>query len=130
MVSARSQQAIVAKWTGTRYSVITVRPFAGDAARLWGIPEWRGRLAFPPRADAETAPSTASHQVNNPRLGRDGQEVVSEKFNLTNGAAQQEAAPTATVKKRRTIDIKRSASEVQHLATGYINRLEIEPVGH
>ena len=28
------------------------------------------------------------------------------------------------------VQIERSASEVQHLATGYINRLEIEPVGH
>ena len=28
------------------------------------------------------------------------------------------------------VQIERSASEVQHLATGYINWLEIEPVGH
>ena len=31
---------------------------------------------------------------------------------------------------RRCVQIEASASEVQHLATGYINRLEIEPVGH
>lgn len=67
-----------------------------------------GRLAFPLRADAKTAPSTASHQAIDSQLGRDGQEVVSEKFYLNEDSEQRQ--PIVTIKKRRSIEIKHSAN--------------------
>lgn len=87
-VSQRTNQAIVAKWTGTHYSVITVRPFTGDAARLWGIPNRVGRLTFPTRDAAATSPSTTDAEALKLRQGRTGLDVKSEKFDLTNGAVQ------------------------------------------
>lgn len=85
-----------------------VRPASGYAKKLLRNPEWRGRLTFPLHADAESAPSTAGHQVINPRSGRDGQEVNSERFNFNTDASK--AQPTIKIKKRRHFDIKLSAN--------------------
>lgn len=46
-VAPRLGKAVVAKWNGAYYSVVTVRPFRGDAQRLWGNPEWRGAWPSP-----------------------------------------------------------------------------------
>ena len=110
LVNPSSNMAVVANWRNDHYSVVSVRPYQGDPQNLWGVPNRVGRLTFPTRDAAATSPSTTDAEALKLRQGRTGLDVKSEKFDLTNGAAQQQAAPTVTVKKRRTIDIKRSAN--------------------
>ncbi len=138
LVDPVAKQAVVARRRGSHYAVVSVRPYRGDPVALWGNPEWRGRLTFPPRVDAATTPSTAGQQIMEPRSVRDGQDVLSEKFDFNwveNGAQGSEprgsqaghsvptlfspgypgepraaaAPPTVTYKKRRAIEIKPSA---------------------
>jgi hypothetical protein len=106
-VNRSLKKAVVAQWRGNHYTVISVRPFQGDSISLWGNPEWIGRLTFPihkPLADSSSEQIT---RANEPNPSRSGQEVNSEHFNLT--PKSERSQPTVTIKKRRSIDIKRSA---------------------
>lgn len=98
LVNPSSKMAVVANWRDDHYSVVSVRPYQGDPQNLWGIPNRVGRLTFPTRDAAATSPSTTDAEALKLRQGRTGLDVKSEKFDLTNGAAQQQAAPTVTVK--------------------------------
>lgn len=106
-VNNRLKKAIVTEFNNGVYSVTSVRPFNGNPESLWGKSEWNGRLAFPSRTAMDAAPSTQSSKETEPHLGRHGQEVISEKFNLT--PKSEKSQPTVTIKKRRSIDVKRSA---------------------
>ena len=53
-----------------------------------------------------------------------------EPWNINTSDAPQVLLVLALPHQAAAVQIERSASEVQHLAAGYINRLEIEPVGH
>lgn len=107
-VSQRDKKAIVAQWRDGFYSVISVRPFSRDPVGLWGNPEWRGRLTFPLRDTAAAPPSKQIIRAVEPHPDRSGQEVVSERFDLS-AKPPEPKAPTVTIKKKRTIEIKRSA---------------------
>jgi hypothetical protein len=106
-VNLVARQAAIAQWRGDHYSVVSVRPYQGDSVALWGNPEWAGRLTFPTRDAAAAPPSTTDTKANELRQGRTGLEVQSERFDLNAEGAKPQ--PTVTIKKRRNLDIKRSA---------------------
>lgn len=83
LVNQADGKAVVMQWRGDHYSVISVRPFKGNPQNLWGRPVWGGRLTFPPRADAVSAPPTAGHHGNEPHRERDGLGVKSEPVHFT-----------------------------------------------
>jgi len=106
-VNNSMRKAIVAQWRGNHYSVISVRPFQGNPKNLWGNSDWNGRLTFPIPDNLATSSSEQITGATRPNPSRSGQEVKSERFNLT---SSEEKKPTVTYKKSRKIDIKRSTS--------------------
>lgn len=109
MVNPGLNMAVVATFMNGYYSVTSVRPYRGDPVSLWGRPEWNGRLAFPSRESAADSPSEQIIKAGaSPRLDRSGQEVKSERFDLTNPMPIQQGRQArevvVTVKKRRKIE--------------------------
>lgn len=100
-VSPSKQMAVVTSVKNDEYySVVTARPYRGNAADLWGRAVWNGRLAFPSRKDAETSlPTAQSRQTGEtPQSDRDGLGKT-EHFDVTNPSGKKQAL--VTVKKSR-----------------------------